>query len=311
MKKFLAQLVAVFMVATSAVAGPIQGYDNIVPDESTEYLVADGEGVARNVTQGTLDSLYASEAQGVKADTAYSWGPHAGLYLTGVTGSEAAFSGWDKNAADDFDGAYSSLLGAPVIPTDNSQLANGAGYVTGIDARLSDARYPTSHSSSHAVGGADEITPAQIGAATEAQGDLAASALQPDGDGSQLTGITITESDPVAGAALTTHEGAADPHTGYLLESAAGTAAFADTGTTIGTLLPLTADGDGDASLSVPGSIAIGAADGSRTINFSNTSAPECTEAKEGRMYYYYDQANFPGDSGWKICVLGAWEVAP
>jgi hypothetical protein len=48
-------------------------------------------------------------------------------YLTGVTGSETAFDGWDKNVADDFSGAYGDLSGAP---TNVSAFTNDAGYVT-------------------------------------------------------------------------------------------------------------------------------------------------------------------------------------
>lgn len=47
-----------------------------------------------------------------------------------ITGSETAFTGWDKNAADDFDGDYNSLINQPTIPTNNNELINGAGYIT-------------------------------------------------------------------------------------------------------------------------------------------------------------------------------------
>ena len=81
--------------------------------------------------------------------------------------------------------------------------------------------------------------------------EIGTDVLAPDGDGSALTGITVTETDPVVGAVngivkadgagnisaatagtdyiasesdpgLTTHEAAADPHTGYMLESNIG-----------------------------------------------------------------------------------------
>jgi hypothetical protein len=62
--------------------------------------------------------------------------------------------------------------------------------VTNDDARLSDARTPTAHASTHVTGGADALTPADIGAATSAQGAKADSALQPTGNGSGLTDMT-------------------------------------------------------------------------------------------------------------------------
>lgn len=61
-----------------------------------------------------------------------------------------------------------------------------AGTVTeGNDSRLSNARTPTAHASTHATGGSDPITPASIGAASTAQ--LAAYATT-----SQLAGYTPT-----------------------------------------------------------------------------------------------------------------------
>lgn len=48
-------------------------------------------------------------------------------YLTGITGSEAAFNGWDKDESDDFSGNYADLSGAP---TNVSFFANDAGYLT-------------------------------------------------------------------------------------------------------------------------------------------------------------------------------------
>jgi len=48
-------------------------------------------------------------------------------YLTGVTGGEPAFDGWDKNVLDDFSGQYGDLAGAP---TNVSAFTNDAGYLT-------------------------------------------------------------------------------------------------------------------------------------------------------------------------------------
>ncbi len=42
-----------------------------------------------------------------------------GHSVTSVTGTEPAFNTWDKNAADDFDGDYNSLINKPTIPADD------------------------------------------------------------------------------------------------------------------------------------------------------------------------------------------------
>ena len=39
-------------------------------------------------------------------------------------------------ATINFDGAYSSLSGLPTIPSNNNQLTNGAGYITGITSSM-------------------------------------------------------------------------------------------------------------------------------------------------------------------------------
>ncbi len=50
-----------------------------------------------------------------------------------ITGNETAFDGWDKDAADDFDGDYNSLTNTPtipIVPSNVSEFTNDAGYVT-------------------------------------------------------------------------------------------------------------------------------------------------------------------------------------
>lgn len=86
--------------------------------------------------------------------------------IANVTGLQTALDG--KQAA----GSYAPASG--ISPT----AITGTAVVTN-DSRLSDARTPTSHKSSHATGGSDALTPADIGAATTAQGTKADSALQP------------------------------------------------------------------------------------------------------------------------------------
>lgn len=60
-----------------------------------------------------------------------------------------------------------------------NSLLTDATLIDTADARLSDARTPTAHKSTHQTGGSDALTPADIGAATTAQGSLADSAVQP------------------------------------------------------------------------------------------------------------------------------------
>jgi len=69
------------------------------------------------------------------------------------------------------------------------------------DARMSDARTPTAHAASHGSGGSDPLTLAQS---------------QVTGLGTALAG---KEAAGAAAAAVTAHEGAADPHAQYLTET--------------------------------------------------------------------------------------------
>ena len=69
------------------------------------------------------------------------------------------------------------------------------------DARMSNSRTPTTHAASHGDGGSDEITIAQD---------------QVTGLGTALSG---KEAAGAAAAAVSAHEGAADPHPGYLTQT--------------------------------------------------------------------------------------------
>lgn len=85
--------------------------------------------------------------------------------------------------------------------------------VQGDDSRLSDARTPTAHKTTHYTGGSDALTAADIGAATS--GHNHSGTYEPSG--------TVS-------SAITAHESASDPHPTYLT-STEGNAAYDPLGT--------------------------------------------------------------------------------
>ncbi|MEB3301968.1 MAG: hypothetical protein VKN56_08365 [Cyanobacteriota bacterium] len=81
------------------------------------------------------------------------------------------------------------------------------GYTLETDSRLSDPRTPTAHKSTHATGGTDALSPADIGAATAAQGAKADTAIQPGNaaltDAREWSAETISQAEAEAGSATT------------------------------------------------------------------------------------------------------------
>ena len=101
------------------------------------------------------------------------------------------------------DGKVGTTSGKPLITGTGGVVQAGSFGTTsgtfcqGDDSRLSNARAPTAHKSSHASGGSDALTPSDIGAATVAQGAKADTALQPSAIGTTVQAhtpeATITE----------------------------------------------------------------------------------------------------------------------
>ncbi len=131
----------------------------------------------------------------------------------------------------------------------------------GDDARLSDARTPAAHASSHASAGSDPVTPAAIGAA--------------------LTGHLHTGTyDPVgtAASAVTAHEALSDPHPGYLTPAEGDTAYTAKaTLTTKGDLYAATA-------ASTPARLAVGSNGQVLTADSAQATGMKWAPAASGGM---------------------------
>jgi hypothetical protein len=144
--------------------------------------------------QSETDPLYVvSPAAGISSTqitqwgTAYGWGDHgAEGYLTAETDAAALAAIGDLGPGDV--GAEPAGVSAADI-TDATTA--GRAVLTAADAAAQrdaigtdaagSARPPSAHAASHAAAGSDPITPADIGAATAAQGALAESAVQPGG----------------------------------------------------------------------------------------------------------------------------------
>jgi hypothetical protein len=138
--------------------------------------------LVKNQTAAAENGIYvvAAGAWSRSADADLSSEVTSGMYCFVSEGTENADSGWVLTTNDpitlgttalnftQFTGAGQINAGTALSKTGNTLnvvLGTTAGTAcSGNDARLSDARTPTAHASSHASGGTDPITPAAIGA---------------------------------------------------------------------------------------------------------------------------------------------------
>ena len=177
--------------ATTALAGKVGTTDSRLSDPRTPTAHK-----ASHATGGTdaltpADIGAATTAQGAKADSA--------VQPAGLTKAAVGLGNADNTSDDD-------------KPVSTAAAAALAGKVDTTDSRLSDARTPTAHKSTHATGGTDALSPADIGAATAAQGAKADTAVQPAGLTKAAVGLgnadnTSDANKPVSTATATALEG--------------------------------------------------------------------------------------------------------
>lgn len=95
------------------------------------------------ITQESDPVFSAHVANGITSDninnwdTAYSWGNHSGLYRPiSYVPTWSEVTGKPTFATVATSGSYNDLSDKPTIPTNNSQLTNGAGYLTNITGKI-------------------------------------------------------------------------------------------------------------------------------------------------------------------------------
>lgn len=148
-------------------------YGDGVKTWSQLVYAAGGGAAGPALSSAAPQALGASAAPGTSADASRADHVHprptAGQVGADASGTAAAAVAAHVAAADPHPGYLTPAEGNAAYAT----VAQGAKADTAIqpgNAALSDARTPTAHKSSHAVGGSDALSPADIGAAAAVHG---------------------------------------------------------------------------------------------------------------------------------------------
>lgn len=189
-----------------------------VPDDGTGDLYA----LANHTHEGGGGGEGPAPASTVVSETAYGASSSAGNAVTYSRGNHthgtpalptaadvgAATAGHNHSGTYDPAGTASGLVSAHEADTTAVHgIANTANLIVEGDARLTNSRAPTAHASTHADGGADEISID----GSQVTGGTVPIARIPTG----TSGTTVALGNAAAGL-ITTHEAAANPHPQYV-----------------------------------------------------------------------------------------------
>jgi len=119
----------------SVSSGAVSILEEFIEDTVGAMVTSNSESgitVTYDDTDGTLD--FSTSVTQTPAITSNGSTPSLN---SGISASEVRdVIGLGTAATINFDGAYSSLSGLPTIPSNNNQLSNGAGYITGITSSM-------------------------------------------------------------------------------------------------------------------------------------------------------------------------------
>jgi len=157
--------------ATIEMLGTAGMYEELVSTDDAR-LPSEEEKAALAGTSGTpgSDNKYVTNADSRLSDartpTIHGNDKHSATYVTqteinsSISTHAADADAHHTNANDPTADQKAALAGTSGTPSSTNK------YVTNADSRLSDARTPTAHKSTHATGGSDVLSPSDIGAAS-------------------------------------------------------------------------------------------------------------------------------------------------
>lgn len=170
-------------------------YNNLLSQIQTDISTSESDPVftasqASNITSEHITTLNNTSGTNTGDEDQASIKTKLGT-ASSTTDGYLISTDWNTfNNKSDFSGSYNDLTDKPIIPTNNNQLTNGAGYITGytetdpvVGAVNGIVKADGAGNISVAVSGTDYQSPLTSGT----------DYLAPNGDGSSLTGLTKSQ----------------------------------------------------------------------------------------------------------------------